>query len=334
MKKIISLFIILCCFLMACGSVEKKKTETVAEQASERPYAENMSQEDFLQVSNDYLGFCTDMENVWLKMTGLCEKYADTLNTAETFDWSQYWDFRETKEEAIAVCDKILSYDDNMCSKEYQLCIDENKSLAYQIKYYFNAISKERDVDELTVLSQNLDNDISVGMNNATIYQTMATIAYLEANDGDPATIADMRKKIADSYMYKTTGSSTANSGTSNIVFTNSFGTSTTKCAHSGCVNAIASSGDTNCCIVHSNKCLNCGKYIDEDAMFCMDCISGKTTTLEDTGKYNSSNVPAGGCHYKFFNGTICGKPTNHYIGLCDDHFKELNDTYQSMAGE
>ena len=55
--------------------------------------------------------------------------------------------------------------------------------------------------------------------------------------------------------------------------FTNKYGTATTKCAHSGCNNYIASSGDTNCCVQHSNICGNCGCYIDGDAMFCMSCI-------------------------------------------------------------
>ena len=57
--------------------------------------------------------------------------------------------------------------------------------------------------------------------------------------------------------------------------FTNKYGTSTTKCAHSGCTNYIASSGDTNCCTVHSSRCIECGCYIDEDANWCMDCIKG-----------------------------------------------------------
>ncbi len=56
--------------------------------------------------------------------------------------------------------------------------------------------------------------------------------------------------------------------------FTNKYGTSTTKCAHPGCSNYIASSGDTNCCTIHSNRCGTCGKYIDEDAMYCLDCIA------------------------------------------------------------
>ena len=56
--------------------------------------------------------------------------------------------------------------------------------------------------------------------------------------------------------------------------FTNAFGTPTTRCAHPGCSNFIASSGDTNCCTAHSNRCLQCGRYIDEDAMFCLSCIT------------------------------------------------------------
>lgn len=55
--------------------------------------------------------------------------------------------------------------------------------------------------------------------------------------------------------------------------FTNQYGTSTTKCAHSGCSNYIASSGDTNCCTTHSNRCYECNCYIDEDANWCMKCI-------------------------------------------------------------
>ena len=55
--------------------------------------------------------------------------------------------------------------------------------------------------------------------------------------------------------------------------FNNKYGSAGTKCAHSGCDNYIASSGDTNCCTEHSRNCLNCGCYIDEDAMYCMTCI-------------------------------------------------------------
>ena len=63
--------------------------------------------------------------------------------------------------------------------------------------------------------------------------------------------------------------------GSSDESFTNKFGTPTTKCAHSGCDNYIAPSGDTNCCKTHSAKCLECGCYIDEDALFCISCLTG-----------------------------------------------------------
>ena len=55
--------------------------------------------------------------------------------------------------------------------------------------------------------------------------------------------------------------------------FSNKYGTPTTKCYISSCDNYIASSGDTNCCTLHSNRCGNCRCYIDSDAMYCMDCL-------------------------------------------------------------
>ena len=116
-------------------------------------------------------------------------------------------------------------------------------------------------------------------------------------------------------------------------IFTNDYGTRTTICAHSGCTNYIASSGDTNCCTEHSNKCFNCGKYIDEDAMYCMDCLSGDTTEPDDSGAYTSNNVPDGGCQYSYFDGSVCGAKTNKYDNLCDKHFEELYDIYDSLLG-
>lgn len=55
--------------------------------------------------------------------------------------------------------------------------------------------------------------------------------------------------------------------------FRNKYGTYDTICAHPGCSKYIAQSGDTNCCVVHSNRCGNCNCYIDEDAMYCMSCL-------------------------------------------------------------
>lgn len=72
------------------------------------------------------------------------------------------------------------------------------------------------------------------------------------------------------SYKSSTKTSSSSYKSSS---FTNSYGTPTTLCAHPGCTNYISSTGDTNCCTVHSRKCLQCGKYIDEDALYCISCI-------------------------------------------------------------
>lgn len=80
--------------------------------------------------------------------------------------------------------------------------------------------------------------------------------------------------ETAQSNSNSVSGKSSSGSSTTSTVFTNKYGTATTKCAHSGCNNYIASSGDTNCCTTHSNRCLRCGKYIDEDATYCIDCIA------------------------------------------------------------
>lgn len=88
-----------------------------------------------------------------------------------------------------------------------------------------------------------------------------------------------------------------------------------------------------NDCKEHSNKCLNCGKYIDEDAMYCMDCLSGDTTDTNDSGTYTGDSVPDDGCQYKYSNGSVCGAKTNKYDDLCDKHFEELYDIYDSLLG-
>lgn len=80
-------------------------------------------------------------------------------------------------------------------------------------------------------------------------------------------------KSNTSSSINNNTGSASNKGKGSSGSFTNAYGTPTTKCAHAGCNNYIASSGDTNCCTTHSHKCKECGKYIDEDATWCMSCI-------------------------------------------------------------
>ena len=102
----------------------------------------------------------------------------------------------------------------------------------------------------------------------------------------------------SETIPVKTSATGPEATSSSSSSFTNKYGTSTTKCAHSGCNNYIASSGDTNCCTVHSNKCLECGKYIDGDAMYCMSCItnaankaaSSSSKSTSGSGSYSSGS--------------------------------------------
>ena len=118
-----------------------------------------------------------------------------------------------------------------------------------------------------------------------------------------------------DDYDYDYNGSSGSGS------FTNKYGTSTTKCAVSGCSNYIAKSGDTNCCTTHSNKCGNCYCYIDGDAMYCMDC-------LEDALGGSGSNSGSSYGHECY----ICGDSayskygSYYYCSDCLDLVKKFSD--------
>ena len=106
--------------------------------------------------------------------------------------------------------------------------------------------------------------------------------------------------------------------------FTNKFGTSKTICAHSGCSSYIASSGDTNCCPAHSNKCLTCGCYIDEDAAWCMSCLSKAANSSKSsyTSSSSSSSSSSGGLYYCMGKNDTCPNKTNSpydlYCSSCD----------------
>ena len=121
-------------------------------------------------------------------------------------------------------------------------------------------------------------------------------------------------------------------------VFTNKYGTPTTKCVHPGCNNYIAPSGDTNCCVTHSNRCADCGKYIDEDAMYCMDCLtkaaegsnSGNQSNTDDTPSKKNSKK----CAFLENGVEVCNNQAEEGSPYCSYHKKLLDDAYNSLIGK
>lgn len=112
---------------------------------------------------------------------------------------------------------------------------------------------------------------------------------------GSHATPTPSSSSTYSSKSYGSSGSSSysGSSGSSKSSYSNKYGTSTTKCAKPGCNNYIASSGDTNCCVTHSNKCLNCRKYIDGDATYCLSCLYDsvkKSSGSSSSGSYSGSS--------------------------------------------
>lgn len=118
-----------------------------------------------------------------------------------------------------------------------------------------------------------------------------------------PATATPVPKSAATAKPQPTTetiySSSSAAKNVQTVSFTNSYGSSSTICSVSSCSRVIASSGDTNCCTIHSNNCKNCGKYIDSDATFCMPCIekAAKQTAApsKSISSYSTKKTPTCG---------------------------------------
>jgi len=107
--------------------------------------------------------------------------------------------------------------------------------------------------------------------NSFIIMAMLALLTACNVGNGVKSTEKDTNSTTTSTKAYSSSTKATQSSTSS---FTNKYGTPTTKCAHPGCNNYIASSGDTNCCTKHSNRCLECNKYIDEDAMYCIDCLA------------------------------------------------------------
>ncbi len=146
------------------------------------------------------------------------------------------------------------------------------------------------------------------------------------------ASSASTSSGVATSEASTSKKSYTSDSSSSS--FTNKYGTATTLCAHQGCTNFIASSGDTNCCTTHSNRCLECNKYIDEDAMYCMDCLTGSSGKSSSSSSYSSSSGSGKKCQYEYANGSICGKPVGDGLEYyCTTHYKELLESYDEFVG-
>lgn len=159
-------------------------------------------------------------------------------------------------------------------------------------------------------------------------------------NQGEPR--SDLVKNIVDSIIIDenkhtettttTTGKTGGKESSDKPAFTNKYGTPTTKCAHKGCNNYIARTGDTNCCEKHSAKCLNCGKYIDEDAVYCMDCLSNAASKTTKKTSYSASDT-SNRCQFKDSNGNkTCTNPAMPGSTLCEEHYKYLDEIYHSFA--
>lgn len=146
-------------------------------------------------------------------------------------------------------------------------------------KEYYGDLTKKEIMDTLTVTYSDesiVGSDYSgvavyrITLGNRYYYYEISIEGNLDTGYGNASFIRNYDKDSGSDTNYPSEMNKQSTTG-----FTNKYGTAGTRCAYNGCNKYIAASGDTNCCITHSNKCLNCGCYIDYDATFCMDCMFG-----------------------------------------------------------
>lgn len=264
MKKIICVFMTLCLiFLFACSS-----EEVVHQTVSARPYNDNMTWEVLSETSEIIVSQYEEIADLFLELLELTEKYRSVLNNSETFDWSQNDEFMKLKAKVDAHCDVLLAFEDSAYSSEFQLFLDEVKGFAFKTNKLFDDYAQEQTTEDLVEIIDNYNSNTKESAEKFDAYFEQAIITCLETNGYDKELIERVKQEYSADDKPKIAYSTKSN------LFTNEYGTSRTKCVYSTCNNVIASTGDTNCCIIHSNHCLSCGKYIDGDATWCMTCLS------------------------------------------------------------
>ena len=205
------------------------------------------------------------------------------------------------------------------------LWVSEN-ALPKSVQRYTDLVQAAQDLFTGEIDCIVMDEDLAIELTSANdsleilegdaLFEDSYAIAIKKDNDDMTAAVNAVISELQESgemdeiiashsdmdtwYEEKTSFPSNVSDTSSN--FTNKYGTPTTKCAKAGCNNYIASSGDTAYCTTHSNRCLECNKYIDGDAMYCMDCLtkaassssSGKTSSYGGSSYPSSSNDSSG----------------------------------------
>lgn len=164
----------------------------------------------------------------------------------------------------------------------------------------------------------------------APVKQTEVITAAPTKTPTPTQTVKPTAKPTATSTSKSTSSSANSSSSSKSQAFTNSYGTPTTKCNHYGCSNYIAPSGDTNCCTQHSNRCANCGCYIDEDAWMCMKCI---TNGVEQAIPASRKCDAGCGSHATKILAITDPQGQVTYFYMCSSDYSTYKKKFNSMSG-
>lgn len=302
MKKIISVLLICAMFstLCACDGASGKEDDKAAElntAAETKPVSEQETEPETKPVSTPEL---EPEEKLLLGTWYSYEIVEDGEDSYVPFDLMQFTFYDDFTVETKASAQEssmfgtwevfwINTSDIQEGAVAYKLTFDDVVSGNSLLVYFPDYEYYEGKLREVVVL------DFSGSMIEGEVEDILVFVrAEKEEKEAENEVTAQTNAKAESTPTPSPKNTPTLTPSPKKTPFTNAYGTATTKCAHSGCSNYIASSGDTNCCTTHSRKCLECGKYIDEDATWCMDCIE-KALTSSAKSKSASGGSKASG---------------------------------------
>lgn len=253
MRKLIAMFVVCC--LVLCGCAGGQSKEDSARPIIERVSNNNMTDKQMEDFNKNYGKYVKKLGKVYSQIISLMTKQ----KKADKYQLSQTASYEKVKKSAQKVCDEVLKLDDKVLSTACQRCQDECKQMANYVNNFWEASSEEITAEQMKELCNGIYNEVTVGMKQAEIYWGLANIHYLEDTNGDQKQLRKLQEQYGDRKLEWEE-------------YSNVYDKQWVKCSHAGCNLEIALTGDSSCCTIHSQKCLECGKNVTENNVYCREC--------------------------------------------------------------
>lgn len=235
-KKIIC-FAILMFLLCGCSSQGADNAESepdvsaaVAESAapitstasfeSAEPVTNRMSEEVYNRSLEDIVKYVETNGTYMDEFAKFLQNNVEAIS-GEEINLSEIEGFCDFQKEVIRLCDEMMRYDTSEMSEEMQHCFELLAKFAAVSKKHWEDIGKKISPGQFEKISYEYQEAFSEYLSELFTCQIKAMIAYMEENNGDPETIANLKKSIGEET---TNSGNSSNNNSSGSASSNSSG--------------------------------------------------------------------------------------------------------------